>query len=250
MPHFKAWPGREPTSQFRSDHYDLAECDAPRWWPTGSKESKGGYEEIAATITDGTLDDCVEYELFPNTDVRDSVSYDTDSMHPSHGMTETQPQMKKIQQKIMKNDAYYNDVTRISCYVSQKRKRSIHAEFRRRLSKEEREHFDKHIDIRWPQRRDCDRDCGSYRRGNKRRGGGSSGHDGARKGRGRGNNGSTRSIGSNRSNRVTEVNDCIRNYASKVRLGGRFRHIKPKAKPMPRRDGGKGNAHNRSQRTS
>ena len=248
MPHFKLWPGREPTKEFGSDHYALAECAAPRWWPTGSKESKGGYEEIAATITDGTLDDCVAYELFPKTDVRDSVSHDPDSMHPSHSMTEQQPKIKLVQQKIMKNDAYYNDVTRITCYVSNTRKRSAAGEYRRRLSKGDRKHFDTHVDNRWPQRHDCDRDCGSYRRGNERRGGGSSGRDGARKGRGRGNNGSTRSIGSNRSNRVTEVNDSIRNGASKVRLGGRVRDTRAKAKPLPRRDGGKGHANKRSRR--
>ena len=101
MPNFKLWPGRIATKEFGSDHYALAECDAPRWWPIGSKESKGGYEEIAATITDGTLDHCVKYELFPNADVQHSVSHDPDSIHPSHNMTDTQPPMKRIQQKIM-----------------------------------------------------------------------------------------------------------------------------------------------------
>ena len=201
-------------------------------------------------ITDGTVDQCVHYELFPNIDVQDSMKPCPNPIHPDHNMTDQQPPLKNIEQKLMKNDEYYTDLTRIVCYVNQKRKRSNAGEMRRRMSKQARQHFDTYIDNRWTPRHDWDRDCGSYRRGNKRRGGGSSGHDGARKGRGRGNNGSTRSIGSNRSNRVTEVNDCIRNYASKVRLGGRFRHIKPKAKPMPRRDGGKGNAHNRSQRTS
>ena len=250
MPSFMAWPGREPTNQFRSDHYALAECRPPRWWPPGCKESKGNDAEIAETITDGTLNHCVKYELFPNANVQESVTPYPDSIHPSHSMTETQPQMKRVEQKIMRNDEYYNDVTRIACFVYQKRKRSEAGELRRRLPKQARQHFDAHIDNRWPQRHDCDRDCGSYRRGSNRRCGGSSGRDDVRKARGRGHKGSTRRIDSNQSNRVTEDNAVTRNYASKVRFGGRVRASKPKAKTAPRRDGGKGNARKRSQRMS
>ena len=70
MPNFMMWPVREPTKEFRSDHYALAECDAPRWWPPGCDETKGNYAAIAETITDGTLNHCVKYELFPNANVQ------------------------------------------------------------------------------------------------------------------------------------------------------------------------------------
>ena len=249
MPHFVKWPGHDPSSEFLSDHYALKDCDAPRWWPPGCDETKGNYAAIAETITDGTLDRCVKYKLFPNAKVEESIPPPPNSIHPLHSMTDAQLPMKHIEQKFMKNDEGYVDVNRITCYVYQKRKRSEAGEMRRRLPKKARQHFDAHIDNRWAQRPDCDRELGSYRRGRNGRGGGSSGRDGARKARGRGHKGSTRSFDSNQSNRVTEYEGATNNSASKVRfgalLGGR-----PKAKNAPRRDGGKGHARKRPQRTN
>ena len=249
MPNFQKWPGHDPSSEFLSDHYALKDCVAPRWWPPGSTEIEGTYTAIAETITDGTLDCCVNYKLFPNAKVEGSISPPPNSIHPSHNMTEEQLPMKHIEQKVMKNDEAYHGLNRIACYVFQKRKRSEAGELRRRLPKKARQHFDAYIDNRWAQRHDCDRELGSYRRGRNGRGGGSSGRDGARKARGRGHKGSARSFDSNQSNRVTEYEGATSNSASKVRFGA-FLGVKPKWKSAPRREGGKGNAHKRSQRTN
>ena len=248
MPHFAKWPGREPSFEFLSDHYALKDCDAPRWWPPGSFEVEGVYTAIAETITDGTLGCCVNYKLFPNAKLEDSIPPPPNSIHPVHGMTAEQLPMKHIEQKIMKNDESYHGLNRIACYVYQKRKRSEAGELRRRLPKKARQHFDAHIDNRWTQSGTIRRECGTYRRGRNCRGGGSSGRDGAHKARGRGHKGSTKGFKSNQRNRVTEDEDVTSNSTSKVRFGA-FLGIKPKAKNAPRRDGGKGRAHKRSQWT-
>ena len=199
-------------------------------------------------ITDGTVDQCVHYELFPNIDVQDSMKPCPNPIHPDHNMTDQQPPLKNIEQKLMKNDEYYTDLTRIVCYVNQKRKRSNAGEMRRRMSKQARQHFDTYVDNRWTPRHDWDRDCGNYRRGSSRRDGGTSGRDGGRKARGRDHKGSARRIDSNQSNRVTEDNYATSNRARKVHFGCRVRANTPKAKAAPRRDGGKGNARKGSQR--
>ena len=235
MPQFTRWPGREPTPQLYADHYDVADCYPPRWWPPGSNEHDGDLTAVGGTILDGTADLRVDFALFPNAKVPASSS---DRLNPlEHIMTDGSRPMKQIVQKLLQNDAAYADLNRIACFVAQQRKRSEAGAWRRRLTKAERQTFDAHVDDRWP--REPDRDRG---RGSSGRGGGSSGRGGGSRALGRGRNGPTRHAYSYRRKNCMEfeTSDDEGPFTRDLRCRDRGKANNQSGNGIGRRDRGKG----------